>query len=363
MEEDSQMIREAIYRELGRGGQVFYLHNRVGSIDDAAGRVQAMVPEARVAFAHGQMSERELEKVMLRFIEGEVDVLVCTTIIETGLDISNANTNIIENADAMGLAQLYQLRGRVGRSTRMAYAYFLYRPGKVLQEVAQKRLEAIGEFTEFGSGFKIAMRDLEIRGAGNILGPEQHGHMGAVGYELYCKLLQEAMSRVMNQPVAENFETTVYIKVNAYLPSTYIANESQKLEIYKKIAAIQNEEDYFDMQDELTDRYSDMPQCVSNLLDISYIKAMANHVGCDLLEYKKNSLTLQLRPDAPMDPMKLTAFMNEHKGDARFISDAKKAKLTLRVEDAAKDQLLLARIKEALKEIEGLRLEAEENVS
>ena len=363
MEEDTQMIREAIYRELGRGGQVFYLHNRVGSIDEAAGRVQAMVPEARVAFAHGQMSERELEKVMFRFIEGEVDVLVCTTIIETGLDISNANTIIIENADAMGLAQLYQLRGRVGRSTRMAYAYFLYRPGKVLQEVAQKRLEAIGEFTEFGSGFKIAMRDLEIRGAGNILGPEQHGHMGAVGYDLYCKLLQEAMRRVMNQNVAENFETTVYIKVNAYLPSTYIANESQKLEIYKKIAAIQNEEDFYDMQDELTDRYSDMPQCVSNLLDISYIKAMANHVGCDLLEYKKNSLILQLRPDAPIDPMKLTAFMNEHKGDAHFVSDAKKAKLTLRVEDAPKDQLLLARIKEALKEIEGLRREAEESAS
>lgn len=359
MEDDSQTVREAIYRELGRGGQVFYLHNRVGSIEEAAGRVQTMVPEARVAYAHGQMSERELERVMLRFIEGEIDVLVCTTIIETGLDISNANTIIIENADTMGLAQLYQLRGRVGRSTRMAYAYFLYRPGKVLQEAAEKRLEAIGEFTEFGSGFKIAMRDLEIRGAGNILGPEQHGHMGAVGYELYCKLLQEAMQRIMNQPVAEAFETTVYIKVNAYLPSTYIANEGQKLDIYKKIAAIRNEEDYYDMQDELTDRYADMPQCVSNLLDISYIKALANQAGSDLLEYKKGMLSLQFREDAPLDPLKLTAYLTEHKGDARFVSDAKKRVLTLRIEDSAKDQVLLRHIKEAMQEIWSLRKEQE----
>ncbi|MCI8633795.1 MAG: transcription-repair coupling factor [Lachnospiraceae bacterium] len=359
MEDDSQTVREAIYRELGRSGQVFYLHNRVGNIEEAASRVQEMVPEARVAFAHGQMSERELERVMLRFIEGEIDVLVCTTIIETGLDISNANTIIIENADTMGLAQLYQLRGRVGRSTRMAYAYFLYRRGKVLQEAAEKRLEAIGELTEFGSGFKIAMRDLEIRGAGNVLGPEQHGHMGAVGYELYCKLLQEAMSRVMHQPVAESFETTVYIKVNAYLPSTYIANESQKLDIYKKIAAIRGEEDYYDMQDELTDRYADMPQCVSNLLDISYIKALANQSGSDLLSYKKGMLSLQLRPDAPLDPIKLTTYLSEHKGDAWFVSDQKNAKLTLRIEDSAKDQILLRRIKEAMQSIWALRQEPE----
>ncbi len=359
MEEDNQLIREAIYRELGRGGQVFYLHNRVGNIEEAATQVQTMVPEARVAFAHGQMNERELERVMLRFVEGEVDVLVCTTIIETGLDIGNANTIIVENADTMGLAQLYQLRGRVGRSTRMAYAYFLYRRGKVLQEVAQKRLEAIGELTEFGSGFKIAMRDLEIRGAGNVLGPEQHGHMGAVGYELYCKLLQEAMDRIMKRPVQEHFETTVYIKVSAYLPASYIVNEGQKLEIYKKIAAIQTEEDYMDMQDELIDRFSDMPPCVCNLLDISYIKAMANHVGCDMIEYKQGALVLQLREDAPIDPGKLTAYLKEQKGNARFVSDHGKGKLSRRIEGSAKDAVLLARIKEAMKEIEGLHLEGE----
>ena len=361
MEDDDQMVREAIYRELARNGQVFYLHNRVQTIDQAALRVQNLVPEARVAVAHGQMSERELEKVMLRFVEGEIDVLVCTTIIETGLDISNVNTIIIQNADAMGLAQLYQLRGRVGRSSRMAYAYFLYRKGKVLQEVAQKRLEAIGEFTEFGSGFKIAMRDLEIRGAGNVLGPEQHGHMGAVGYELYCKLLEEAMSKLQNQPVREDFETTVYIKVNAFIPPDYIPNEGQKLQIYKKIAAIRTEEDYFDMQDELTDRYSDMPQCVSNLLDITYIKALANQAGIETVEYKEGTgLQLDFRAQASLNAERLAAYLKENQGRVRVISGSRGTRMLIRLRHSDKDPVLLQSITQILKEINTLREEEEQ---
>ena len=354
MEDDDQLVREAIYRELARNGQVFYLHNRVQTIDQAALRVQNLVPEARVAFAHGQMSERELEKVMLSFVEGEIDVLVCTTIIETGLDISNVNTIIIQNADAMGLAQLYQLRGRVGRSARVASAYFLYRKGKVLAEVAQKRLEAIGEFTEFGSGFKIAMRDLEIRGAGNVLGPEQHGHMGAVGYELYCKLLEEAMCKLQNQPVRDEFETTVYIKVDAYIPPEYIPNESQKLQIYKKIASIYTEEDYYDMQDELTDRYSDMPQCVSNLLDITYIKALANQAGIHMLEYKDGMLQLHFQPMRGPEPARLTAFLKENEGKVKIASGAKGDVMRIRIRYSDKDPVLLQHITAAVREVGAL---------
>ena len=355
MEEEEELIREAIYRELGRGGQVFFLHNRVRNIDQVAAMVSRLVPEARVAFAHGQMSERELEDVMFRFVEGEVDVLVCTTIIETGLDISNVNTILIQNADAMGLAQLYQLRGRVGRSNRIAYAYFLYKRGKVLQEVAQKRLEAIGEFTEFGSGFKIAMRDLEIRGAGNILGPEQHGHMGAVGYDLYCKLLEEAMDTARNRPVAQSFETGVYIKVDAFIPSSYIGNESQKLEVYKKIAGIANEEEYYDMQEELTDRYSDMPQSVNNLLEISLIKAMGNQSGIENIEVKQGALLLSFRQDAPLDSAKVAEFMLQYKKTAKIQSNEKGVTMSIQLPPYQKERELLQHVKAALKNVAALR--------
>ncbi len=362
MEDDEEMVREAIYRELGRGGQVFYLYNRVNNIEMAAHRIQEMIPEARVELAHGQMEEHQLEKVMLRFVEGDIDVLVCTTIIETGLDIPNANTLIVRDADTMGLSQLYQLRGRVGRSTRMAYAYFLYRRGKVLQETAQKRLEAIGEFTEFGSGFKIAMRDLEIRGAGNVLGPEQHGHMGAVGYDLYCKLLREAMDSLQNKPSQEDFETTVYIHVDAFIPSSYISNERQKLEAYKKIAAIRNEEDYNDMFDELIDRYSDMPQSVSNLLMISFIKALANFSGAEMIEYSNGTLTLKLREDALIDFDKLSEYLKQHQGEVRILSSQGQTRLTARVDHSPKDDVLLQRILDKMKEIARLHIdEAEED--
>ncbi len=344
MEADDEMVREALYRELARGGQVFYLHNKVEDIDVCAAKVQQLVPEARVVMAHGQMQERQLEKIMVDFVDGNVDVLVCTTIIETGLDIPNANTLVVENADSMGLAQLYQLRGRVGRSSRLAYAYFLYRKGKVLSEVAQKRLEAIGELTDFGSGYKIALRDLQIRGAGNVLGPEQHGHMGAVGYDLYCKLLSEAMAAVKNEEIPEAFETLVQIKADAYIPADYIRNESQKLDTYKRIALIRTKDDYEDMTDELIDRFGDPPQAVMNLLMIALIKATVSEVGCDLINYVKGLLTLKLRDDAPIELDKLKAYLDEKKGDARLLSDKGQQKLMIRMTHLAREAELLRSI-------------------
>ena len=359
MEEDEELIREAIYREIGRGGQVFFLSNRVQNIEQQMLRVQKLAPEARVSFAHGQMSERELENVMMEFVEGEIDVLVCTTIIETGLDIPNANTILIADADTMGLAQLYQLRGRVGRSDRLAYAYFMYPKNKVLKEVAQKRLEAIGEFTEFGSGFRIAMRDLEIRGAGNILGAEQHGHMGAVGYELYCKLLREAMEQLKNTPVRPTFETTMRIGVDAYIPSTYISNEAQKLEVYKKIAAITNEEEYLEMQEELLDRYSDMPAPVGNLVDISFLKALANELGADSLEEDGKELRLHFRKDAPLDLEKLLKLVPQMGKGARILpkEDTLRIILPFPVEKKEKDSIRLTRIRKVLEQLGKARQE------
>ena len=224
MEYNEELVREAITRELARGGQVYYVYNKVRDIDEVTSRIQELVPEANVAFAHGQMRENQLEDIMYRFINGDIDVLVSTTIIETGLDISNVNTMIIHDADNMGLSQLYQLRGRVGRSNRTAYAFLMYRRNKMLKEVAEKRLAAILEYSDLGSGFKIAMRDLEIRGAGNLLGAEQSGHMEAVGYDLYCKMLHEAVKEARGEAPAEQFETSVDIRTDAFIPSTYIAN-------------------------------------------------------------------------------------------------------------------------------------------
>ena len=280
MEYNEEMVREAIAREIGRGGQGYYVFNRVNGIVEMAAEIQKLAPEAEVAFAHGQMSERELEKVMYRFINGEIDVLVSTTIIETGLDISNVNTMIIHDADRLGLSQLYQLRGRVGRSNRTAYAFLLYRKNTVLKEVAEKRLAAIREFTEFGSGFKIAMRDLEIRGAGNLLGQQQSGHMESVGYDLYCKMLNEAVQKLKGEQVNEDdFETVLDLNVDAYIPASYIKNEVQKLEIYKRIACISNDEEYDEMVDELTDRFGELPKSAQNLLDVALLKAQA-HEAC-----------------------------------------------------------------------------------
>ena len=279
MEYDEETVREAINRELRRGGQVYYVYNRVTDIADVALRIAKLVPDARVDFAHGQMSERELENVMYSFVNGDIDVLVSTTIIETGLDISNVNTMIIHDSDRYGLSQLYQLRGRIGRSNRTAYAFLMYRKNVMLKETAEKRLAAIREYTDLGSGFKIAMRDLELRGAGNLLGAQQHGHMNAVGYDLYCKMLNEAVKEAKGIRTMEDFETSVDLNVDAYIPDSYISNEFQKLDIYKRIAGIETQQDYDDMLEELLDRFGEPGKAVLNLLAIAKLKAIA-HQGC-----------------------------------------------------------------------------------
>lgn len=264
------------------------MYNRVKGIDGMAMEIQKLVPDANVAYAHGQMSERQLEKIMMAFINGEIDVLVATTIIETGLDISNVNTIIIDNADQMGLSQLYQLRGRVGRSNRNSYAFLMYKRDKVLKEIAEKRLAAIKEFTELGSGIKVAMRDLEIRGAGNLLGEAQSGHMEAVGYDLYCKMLNDAVRHLKGETdVSEEFETEIDINVNAYIPNTYIKSEYQKLDMYKRIAAIDNIEEYSEMQEELIDRFGDMPVAAENLLRVALLKADAHKAYINRIIQKK----------------------------------------------------------------------------
>ena len=253
------------------------MHNRVSDIDQVTARLRKIVPEANVVYAHGQMRETELEKIMYDFIDGDVDVLVSTTIIETGLDISNVNTIIIHDSDKMGLSQLYQLRGRVGRSGRTAYAFLMYRKDRMLREVAEKRLRAIKEYTDLGSGFKIAMRDLEIRGAGNLLGKSQSGHMETVGYDLYCKMLNDAVRKLKGEKVfGYDYETVMNLDVDAFIHASYIRNETLKLEMYKRIAAVTNGEELLDIKDELIDRYGDLPGCVDNLTVVSYLRFMAH---------------------------------------------------------------------------------------
>lgn len=319
MEYDDEMIREAINRELARNGQVYYVYNRVNNIDEVAAHISKLVPDANVAFAHGQMSERTLERIMLEFIEGEIDVLVSTTIIETGLDISNVNTMIIHDADNMGLSQLYQLRGRVGRSNRTSYAFLMYRRNKVLREVAEKRLKAIREFTELGSGIKIAMKDLEIRGAGNVLGAEQHGHMEAVGYDLYCKMLNEAVQMYKGIKKHEEFETTIDLNVDAFIPPAYIKNEFQKLNIYKRIAGIETEEECEDMQDELMDRYGDMPKAVLNLLAVALMKSEAHRAFITDVTANGKTLKLAMLKDAEVDVSRIGDLLETFKPRLKFI--------------------------------------------
>lgn len=318
MEYNEEMVREAIVRELSRDGQVYYVYNRVNNIADVAASLQKLVPEAVVAFAHGQMKEQELERIMYDFINGEIDVLVSTTIIETGLDISNVNTIIIHDSDNMGLSQLYQLRGRVGRSNRTAYAFLMYKRDKMLREVAEKRLAAIKEFTELGSGFKIAMRDLEIRGAGNLLGKLQHGHMEAVGYDLYCKMLNEAVKNLKGISVAEDFTTVVDMDVDAFIPPEYIVNEVQKLDIYKRIAGIENEKERDDMKDELLDRFGAIPKSVDNLLRIALIRVSAHALFMTEVKGKNERITFTFKPDAPVNPAAIPEFLKRHKEKLLF---------------------------------------------
>ncbi len=318
MEYNEEMVREAIVREMARGGQVYYVYNRVNNIADVAAGIAKLVPEANVAFAHGQMKEHELERIMYDFINGEIDVLVSTTIIETGLDISNVNTMIIHDSDNLGLSQLYQLRGRVGRSNRTAYAFLMYKRDKMLKEVAEKRLAAIKEFTELGSGFKIAMRDLEIRGAGNLLGVRQHGHMEAVGYDMYCKMLNEAVKSQKGIPTAMDFATIVDLDVDAFIPPTYIVNEVQKLDIYKRIAGIENEKERDDMRDELLDRFGEIPVSVDNLLRIALIRVAAHSLYLTEVKGKNERITLTFRPDAAIDPTGIPVLLRKYGDKLKF---------------------------------------------
>ena len=323
MEYNEELVREAISRELARGGQAYYVYNRVKEIAEVATKIAELVPEANVAYAHGQMKETELENIMYRFINGEIDVLVSTTIIETGLDISNVNTMIIHDADNMGLSQLYQLRGRVGRSNRTAYAFLMYKRDKMLKEIAEKRLAAIKEYTELGSGFKIAMRDLEIRGAGNLLGAEQHGHMEAVGYDLYCKMLNEAVKEAKGIAVEESFDTSIDVDIDAYIPMGYIPNEFQKLDIYKRIAGIETEEEAEEMTEELIDRFGDPPKSVENLLYIARVKSMAHQVYLTEVVQKGDTLKFTLYERAKIDVTKIPQMVAAYGTNVKFTADSK----------------------------------------
>ncbi len=312
LEYNEEMVREAIVRELSRDGQVYYVYNRVNNIADIASGIAELVPEANVAFAHGQMKEHELEKIMYDFIGGEIDVLVSTTIIETGLDISNVNTMIIHDSDNMGLSQLYQLRGRVGRSNRTAYAFLMYKRDKMLKEIAEKRLAAIKEFTELGSGFKIAMRDLEIRGAGNLLGSKQHGHMQAVGYDLYCKMLNEAVKNLKGMKTQEDFNTSVDLDVDAFIPPSYIVNEFQKLDIYKRIAGIDNRGESDDMKEELLDRFGEIPKSVDNLLRIALVRVNAHKLYMPEVRGQNGEIRFLLNADAKIKAENIPALLKKY---------------------------------------------------
>lgn len=325
LEFNEELIREAIMREVSRGGQVYYVYNRVNTIEEMTSMLQRLVPDVNVAFAHGQMSERELENIMLRFINKEIDVLVSTTIIETGLDISNVNTMIIHDSDKLGLSQLYQLRGRVGRSNRTAYAFFMYRRDNLITETAEKRLQAIREFTDLGSGYKIAMRDLEIRGAGNLLGAKQSGHMEAVGYDLYCKMLNEAVAHLKGIGKDDSFETVIDLSLDAFIPATYVRNEKQKLELYKRIASISNEDDMEEMQDELMDRFGDIPGAVNNLLRIAVLRAKANGTYMTEIAQKGKDITFSMHSTAKLQVEKLDQVLKEWNGTLKIVPGAKPA--------------------------------------
>lgn len=358
MEYNEEMVREAINRELARNGQVYYVYNRVTDIDEVAGRIQALVPEAVVTFAHGQMKEHELERIMADFINGDIDVLVSTTIIETGLDIPNANTMVIHDADRMGLSQLYQLRGRVGRSNRTSYAFLMYKRDKLLREEAEKRLQAIREFTELGSGIKIAMRDLEIRGAGNVLGAEQHGHMEAVGYDLYCKMLNQAVLALKGRiPEEDTYETVVECDIDAYIPGSYIKNEYQKLDIYKRISAIETEDEYMDMQDELMDRFGDIPRSVDNLLMIAGLRAMAHRAYVTEVAVNSQEVRLTMYQKARIQVEKIPELVKGYNGALKLVPGEVPAFHYIDRKSKNQDSLEMAeKAKEILKELCGLRL-------
>ena len=290
LEYDDEIVKEAITKELEHEGQVFYLYNNVEGIERKANKLQELVPEAKIGIAHGKMTGRELEEIMQDFINKKINVLVCTTILESGIDIPNANSIVVENADRLGLAQLYQIRGRVGRSDKQGYAYIMYKKDKLLSEIADKRLKAIKEFTEFGSGFKIAMRDLEIRGAGSILGEMQHGHMEQVGYDMYCKLLDQVVSEMKGIEVQEEIDVQLELNVSSYIPDEYIEDSNQKIEIYQAIALCKNEEELKDITDSIIDRYGNMPKEIEKLIDIARIRNMCRDKNIIKIAQKTNKV-------------------------------------------------------------------------
>ena len=351
MEYNEEMIREAIGREMARGGQVYYVYNRVTDIEEVANRIAGLAPEAVVTYAHGQMREHELERIMADFINGDIDVLVSTTIIETGLDIPNANTLIIQDADRMGLSQLYQLRGRVGRSSRTSYAFLMYKRDKMLREEAEKRLQAIREFTELGSGIKIAMRDLEIRGAGNVLGAEQHGHMEAVGYDLYCKMLSQAVKALKDgESQEESFETAVECDISAYIPASYIKNEYQKLDIYKRISAIETQEESMDMQDELMDRFGDIPASVDHLLRIAALKGQAHRAYVTEVLINRQEVRLTLYGRAKLKAEEFPRLLAEYKGQLKMTGGEEPVLLYQDTKHKNKDSKAMLKMAEELTE-------------
>ncbi len=297
LEYDDEVIKEAITKELERNGQVFYLYNKTETIGRKANEISKLMPEAKVGYAHGKMSGKELEDIMIDFVNKDIDVLVCTTILESGIDIPNANTIIVEDADRLGLAQLYQIRGRVGRSDKQAYAYITYKRDKLINEIAEKRLKAIKEFTEFGSGFKIAMRDLEIRGAGSLIGEMQHGHMDQVGYDTYCKLLDEVVKEMKGIEIEEDMDVTIDINVSSYIPDDYIENGSQKIEVYQNIALCLTAEDIKNVEEDITDRFGKIPKEVLNLLEIAKIKNLCKNIGISKLTQRQNNIVFNFIPE------------------------------------------------------------------
>ena len=338
LEYDEEIIREAITKELERNGQVFYLFNKVETIEAKALQIESLVPEAKVAYAHGKMSGNELEEIMMNFMNGEVNVLVCTTILESGIDIPNANTIIVENADRLGLAQLYQIRGRVGRSDKQAYAYITYKREKILTEVADKRLKTIKEFTEFGSGFKIAMRDLEIRGAGSMLGEMQAGHMEQVGYDTYCKLLDEVIKEMQGIEIEEEKDVQIDLAVSSYIPDEFIENSSQKIEIYQNIALCKTEEDMQNIIDEVIDRYGSVPKEVLNLVEIARIKEMARKLGITKISEKISGIVFMY--DEQKFNTDIVNILVQKYGDKIRFSPGMQPYVTLKIKKESDKQIL-----------------------
>ncbi|MBK1809584.1 transcription-repair coupling factor [Clostridium sp. YIM B02505] len=341
VEQNDQLIRDAILREINRGGQVFFVYNRVEHIMEMSDYIQNLVPECKTIVIHGQMTERQLENEMMSFMNNEYNVLICTTIIETGIDIPNVNTIIVYDSDKMGLSQLYQLRGRVGRSNRIAYAYFVYKKDKILTEVAEKRLRALKDFTELGSGFKIAMRDLEIRGAGNMMGSAQHGHMATIGYDLYCRMLEDTIKIIKGEIEQEPIETSIDIKVDAFIDSQYIEDELQKIEIYKKIAAIESINDYMDVKEELEDRFSQIPDPVYNLMDIAYIKSKARNLWIEDVKEKDGEVLFQFQSRDKVDKDIFKKLLEKYKNNI-IIRMGDKPSFGYKLKDIKREDILPA---------------------